>query len=76
MKTGLTAIAFCLTFCYVPQPSVAQTVPDTLYGIIKNPKPVCTFSPETRKITEKSGKEMPTILGQIWQSRPFHMGQG
>lgn len=39
MKTGLTAIAFCLTFCCMPQPSVAQTVPDTLYGIIK---------PETR----------------------------
>ena len=33
MKTGLTAIAFCLTFCYVPQPSVAK---ENLFNVLNN----------------------------------------
>ena len=62
MKTGLTAIAFCLTFCYVPQPSVAQTVPDTLYGIIKTRNPFALSRQKRERLQRKAEKRCQRYL--------------
>lgn len=62
MKTGLTAIAFCLTFCCVPQPSVAQTVPDTLYGIIKTRNPFALSRQKRERLQRKAEKRCQRYL--------------
>ena len=62
MKTGLTAIAFCLAFCCVPQPSVAQTVPDTLYGIIKTRNPFALSRQKRERLQRKAEKRCQRYL--------------
>ena len=62
MKTGLTAIAFCLTFCCMPQPSVAQTVPDTLYGIIKTRNPFALSRQKRERLQRKAEKRCQRYL--------------